>query len=126
MNAFDDQAMFMRACDQTVGEYNSEQLALYVRLIKEEMKELDDAKTPTEAFDALLDIITVCIGAGHSAGFPMAQGWDAVVLSNLRKIDPETGTVKRRDDGKILKPDSWRAPNLGRLMRANVESKDEQ
>jgi predicted HAD superfamily Cof-like phosphohydrolase len=117
MNVFDDQAMFMRACGQTVGEHNSAQLNMYATLIAEEVQEFSDAKTPAEAFDALLDIIVVCIGAGHSAGFPMAEGWDAVVLSNLRKVDPETGTVQRRGDGKILKPASWRAPDLGRLLK---------
>lgn len=67
-------------------------------------------------FDALLDIIVVCIGAGHSAGFPMEDGWDAVHISNMRKIDPATGQVLRRDDGKILKPVGWRAPKLQRLL----------
>lgn len=67
-------------------------------------------------FDALLDLIVVCIGAGHSAGYPMEQGWDAVAISNLRKIDPATGQVVRRDDGKILKPEGWRPPNLARLL----------
>ena len=117
MSVFDDQAMFMRACGQTVGEKNQAQFKLYVELIKEEVKELEDAENFPDVFDALLDIITVCIGAGHSAGFPMVEGWDAVVLSNLRKIDPETGNVQRREDGKILKPASWKAPDLAKLLK---------
>ena len=62
------------------------------------------------------DLIVVCIGAGHSAGYPMEAGWDAVTLSNLRKIDTATGQVLRREDGKILKPEGWRPPNLARLL----------
>ena len=44
-NPFKDQAKFMTACDQTVGEINSGQFILYKNLIKEEVKELDDAAT---------------------------------------------------------------------------------
>ena len=116
MSVFDDQAMFMRACGQTVGQKNREQFELYMELIREEFQELQNAKTHVEVFDALLDLIVVCIGAGHSAGYPMEQGWDAVAISNLRKIDPATGQVVRRDDGKILKPEGWRPPNLARLL----------
>lgn len=116
MSVFDDQAQFMRACGQTVGQKNREQFELYMELIREEFQELQNAKTHVEVFDALLDLIVVCIGAGHSAGYPMEQGWDAVVVSNLRKIDPATGQVLRREDGKILKPEGWRPPNLARLL----------
>ena len=116
MSVFDDQAMFMRACGQTVGKKNREQFELYMELIREEFNELQNADTHEQVFDALLDLIVVCIGAGHSAGYPMEQGWDAVVVSNLRKIDPATGQVVRREDGKILKPEGWRPPNLARLL----------
>ena len=116
MTVFNDQAMFMKACGQTVGEKNRAQFELYMSLIREEFDELHAATTHDQVFDALLDLIVVCIGAGHSAGYPMEAGWDAVHISNLRKIDPATGMVERREDGKILKPAGWRAPNLARLL----------
>lgn len=116
MSVFDDQALFMRACGQTVGEKNRAQFELYMTLIREEFDELQVATSHDQVFDALLDLIVVCIGAGHSAGYPMEQGWDAVTISNLRKIDPATGTVLKREDGKTLKPDGWRPPNLAKLL----------
>lgn len=116
MSIFDDQAQFMRASGQSVGELNREQWSLYLNLIKEEVTELMDSKSEPEAFKELMDIITVCIGAGHSRGWPMQEGWEAVLLSNLRKVDPATGQVLRREDGKILKPDSWRAPDMAKLL----------
>lgn len=119
MSVFDDQAMFMRACGQTVGGKNKEQFELYKKLIGEEVNEFyeacDKGNVP-EMFDALIDIMVVAIGAGHSAGFPMEDGWDAVQISNLRKINPETGRVEKREDGKILKPIGWRGPNLQRIL----------
>jgi predicted HAD superfamily Cof-like phosphohydrolase len=123
MNVFDDQAIFMRACGQTVGEKNRNQFELYMELIREEFQELQTATSHDQVFDALLDIIVVCIGAGHSAGYPMADGWDAVAISNLRKINPTTGRVERREDGKILKPTGWRAPNLARLLQPLDQAK---
>jgi predicted HAD superfamily Cof-like phosphohydrolase len=122
MDVFKDQARFMRACGQKVGEWDSEQFKLYLRLIREEATELLDAVAQddkVEMFDAVLDLIVVCIGAGHSAGFPLAVGWEAVIKSNMDKVDPETGRVRRRADGKIMKPDGWKSPQeeLARLIR---------
>ena len=42
-----------------------------------------------------------------------AEGaWNEVFQTNLAKIDPQTGKVTKRDDGKVLKPDGWKAPEL--------------
>jgi predicted HAD superfamily Cof-like phosphohydrolase len=120
MNVFQDQAKFMTACGQTVGEDNPDQFKLYISLIKEEVAELMEANEfsdRVEIFDALLDIIVVCIGAGHSAGFPMYAGWQEVMRSNMDKVDPTTGKVRRRADGKILKSENWVAPDLASLIK---------
>lgn len=119
MSVFDDQAKFMTACDQTVGKENFRQFELYLDLIQEELGELLEAVDDSdnvEVFDALLDIIVVCIGAGHSLGLPMQAGWEEVVRSNMAKIDPTTGLVRRREDGKILKPEGWTPPQLDKLL----------
>lgn len=122
MNVFKDQSKFMRACGQKVGEWDKEQFDLYLRLIREEATELLDAvaqNDKVEMFDAILDLIVVCIGAGHSAGFPLEAGWEAVINSNMAKVDPETGRVRRRADGKIMKPEGWKSPQeeLAHLIR---------
>ena len=41
-NPFRDQEKFMKACDQTVEDYNHGQVALYANLIDEEVKELTE------------------------------------------------------------------------------------
>ena len=122
MNVFKDQSKFMRACGQKVGEWDKEQFDLYLRLIREEATELLDAVAQddkVEMFDAILDLIVVCVGAGHSAGFPLEAGWEAVINSNMAKVDPETGRVRRRADGKIMKPEGWKSPQdeLAHLIR---------
>jgi predicted HAD superfamily Cof-like phosphohydrolase len=121
MSVFEEQAKFMLACGQTVGRMNDAQFDLYARLIAEEVGELSTAMTlgdKAEVFDALLDIVVVCIGAGHSAGLPLEAGWREVIRSNMAKVDPETGLVKKRADGKILKPEGWTPPRLAALIES--------
>jgi predicted HAD superfamily Cof-like phosphohydrolase len=112
-NPFLDQARFMQLCGQTVGTENVDQYALYLNLIKEEVQELEDSRTRTDDLDALIDILVVTIGAIHSAGFDGESAWQEVMRSNFAKIDPVTGTIRKRGDGKILKPDGWTPPDLG-------------
>ena len=115
MNPFRDQEKFMRACDQTVDVYNEEQYKLYVKLIEEEFKELQEAIASgdiVEQLDALEDILVVTIGAIHSAGMNGEGGWKEVMKTNFAKVDRETGKVRKREDGKVLKPLGWTPPNL--------------
>jgi predicted HAD superfamily Cof-like phosphohydrolase len=114
-NPFRDQEKFMRASDQTVGELNAEQYKLYLSLMDEEWKELKAAllmEDRVEQLDALLDFIVVTIGAIHSGGFDGEGGWKEVIGTNLAKIDKETGKVRKREDGKVLKPVGWVPPEL--------------
>lgn len=111
-NPFKDQAKFMIACDQTVGEINSGQFILYKKLINEEVKELEDAICQEEQLDALTDILVVTIGAIHSMGADGEGAWNEVMRTNFAKIDDLTGKVRKRDDGKVLKPEGWSPPNL--------------
>jgi predicted HAD superfamily Cof-like phosphohydrolase len=114
-NLFRDQEKFMRACDQTVGNLNKDQYKLYLDLMDEEWKELKAAllmENRVEQLDALLDFIVVTIGAIHSGGFDGEGGWKEVMGTNLAKIDRETGKVRKREDGKVLKPVGWVPPEL--------------
>jgi len=111
-NPFLDQARFMSLCGQSVGQENIAQYKLYLDLIKEEVQELEDSITRTDDLDALIDILVVTIGAIHSAGFNGEAAWQEVMRSNFAKIDPVSGKIRKRGDGKILKPNGWTPPNL--------------
>lgn len=119
-NPFRDQEKFMQACDQTVGQSNAEQFKLYVKLMAEESQELAQAMQSTdelETLDALIDILVVTIGAIHSAGYDAEGAWKEVMRTNFAKIDSETGKVRKREDGKVLKPLGWTPPNLTPFLR---------
>jgi predicted HAD superfamily Cof-like phosphohydrolase len=122
-NVFRDQEKFMKACDQTTDNWNVEQFNLYVDLIEEEyndeLKAAIKACDNVEIVDALVDILVVTIGALHSMGADAEGAWKEVMKTNFAKIG-EDGKVRKREDGKVLKPTGWVAPNLEPFVKKNV------
>jgi len=118
-NPFQDQSKFMQACDQTVDDFNQQQFNMYLGLIEEEADELAEAinkHDKVETLDALIDILVVTVGAIHSMGADGEGAWNEVMRTNFAKIDPETGKVRKREDGKVLKPEGWTPPNLANYL----------
>ncbi len=115
-NPFRDQEKFMKACDQSVAEYNEEQYTLYCNLIREEFQELLDSTTAKDDLDALIDILVVTIGAIHSLGAGAEGAWKEGMRTNFAKIDKDTGKVRKREDGKVLKPQGWTPPELEQYL----------
>ena len=116
MSVFEDVKNFMTACDQGKSEQTA---TLYLELINEEMNELSEAVeggSDVASLDAICDTIWTLIGYAHAKGYPIEAAWDAVALSNLRKIDLRTGKVNRRADGKVLKPEGWKPPDIARVL----------
>lgn len=114
VSPFRDQEKFMRSCDQTVDTLNESQYNMYIGLIEEEHKELKEAiaaNDTVEQLDALIDILVVTVGAMHSAGFDAEGAWKEVMRSNFSKIG-ENGKVRKREDGKVLKPIGYSPPSL--------------
>lgn len=121
---FDDVAVFMDAVGQPVKyepTAESDLSVLYKELMREEIKEFWDAEAigdDTEMLDACFDMIWVIVGYMHSRGWNPEKAWDEGAKSNLIKIDPVTGYVRRREsDGKILKPDGWTPPNFEQFVK---------
>ena len=119
-NPFRDQEKFMRACEQTVDQDDLDQFMMYVKLITEEVTELGEALTKAddvEVLDALIDILVVTIGAVHSMGADVDGAWKEVMGTNFAKIDRVTGKVRKREDGKVLKPVGWTPPELKQFLK---------
>jgi len=115
MSVFNDQKKFMKACDQSVDTEDLAQYAMYLKLIDEEVGELHQAVLAgdrVEQLDALIDIMVVTIGAIHSIGADGEGAWKEVMNTNFAKIDRVTGKVRKREDGKVLKPVGWTPPQL--------------
>ena len=118
MNSRDDVAKFMYACDQNGSDFGP-QAELYVDLIIEEFKELVKAygdRDLVEIADACADLKWVIEGLEHTLNIPQQQVWDEVSRSNLAKISSD-GKVHKREDGKVLKPEGWTAPNIKDIIK---------
>lgn len=111
-NVFYDINKFHEACDQEPSEANYK---MYLTLIDEEVGELVEAVTANdrvEQLDALVDILVVTLGAIRAGGMKGEEAWREVMATNFAKIDKETGKVRKREDGKVLKPEGWKEPQL--------------
>jgi len=111
-----DVLVFLKACDQNPSVEN---VTLYRNLIVEEFWEFMDAdkkNDEVERLDACMDMIWVILGYCHMKGWDIRGAWEEVSKNNLSKIDQETGKVKRRDDGKILKPEGWQEPDFSKYI----------
>jgi predicted HAD superfamily Cof-like phosphohydrolase len=112
-----DVRAFQLACDQLPSKENAE---LYAKLIEEESYEFRNAvdqNDDVEQLDACMDMIWVILGYCHMKNFKVAEAWDEVAKSNFAKVDKATGKVIRREDGKILKPEGWKPPDLKEYVR---------
>jgi len=114
---------FMEACDQqvlsspTFPDWNIQELR--VSLIEEEFKELLDGISRddiVEVADALTDLLYVVYGAGHSFGIDLDACFAEVHRSNMTKLGPDGRAIKR-EDGKIMKPESYSPPDLESILK---------
>jgi predicted HAD superfamily Cof-like phosphohydrolase len=116
-NPFKEIDTFATAMDQPPSKEN---YAMYLDLIDEEYIELKDAveaDDKVEQLDALIDILVVTMGAIRAAGWDSEAAWNEVMRTNFAKIDPETGKVIKRADGKVLKPEGWQPPQLAQFIK---------
>jgi len=112
-------ATFMKAGGQQVYKdlqscIANEQSYLYWKLINEESEELLEAmlKDDTvEIADAIGDSIWVLLGLACTLGIDMDRVWQEIRASNMSKF-PLDGKPKFREDGKILKPDTFFEPDI--------------
>lgn len=91
---------------------------LRLKLLKEEtiealeaMGEQDIAHIAKE----LADVLYVVYGAAVTYGIDLDAVFEEVHRSNMTKLHPD-GTVRRREDGKILKPDTYEEANVKKIL----------
>lgn len=120
-----DVTEFMTAADQYVGttphlnEKNEDQVRLYIDLIDEEFRELCDGflrRHIGDIADGGADLVWVIQGLFTTLGINFDEVWKEVRASNMSKVS-ETGKIKKREDGKILKPDTYFKPDIDRVLK---------
>ena len=113
---------FMESMDQDVlmsPEFPDEHTQrLRINLIEEELDELQlavDNEDMVEIADALTDLLYVVYGAGHAFGIDLDECFAEVHRSNLSKLGTDFKPIKR-EDGKVLKPDTYSPPDLKTVL----------
>lgn len=119
-----DVNLFMQAAEQRVTttpkktfDPTDPQIELYMKLVQEEFDETLDAYTKgdtIELADGIADMVWVLMGLASSAGVPFDSVWDEVRASNMSKV--VDGKILKREDGKVMKPDSYFKPDLNAVL----------
>jgi predicted HAD superfamily Cof-like phosphohydrolase len=124
---FTDVKAFHRAFGQRVAEKpelpDTAERTLRMKLLAEEMYEYTIAENENdivEIADALADIIYIACGTAVSYGIPLDNVFTEVHRSNMAKL--VDGKPIYREDGKVLKPEGWTAPDVeGVLNKSHLE-----
>lgn len=110
-----------------------ERVELRRRLLVEEAKELLqalNARNLVEVADGLTDLIYIAVGTALEFGIDLTAVWNEVHRSNMRKYpvcekcagkgcptcDGRGTVIRRRDDGKVLKPEGWAPPDVAGVL----------
>ena len=67
--------------------------------------------------DSLVDLYYYGLNAFSKKSVDISEIFDTVHASNMAKRDPKTLQFIKRDDGKIIKPDGWTAPDITAIIR---------
>jgi predicted HAD superfamily Cof-like phosphohydrolase len=91
---------------------------LRIELLREEFEEFRDAVQHEDVVaiaDALGDIVYVAYGTAVTYGIDLDAVLREIHRANMSKLDPE-GRPILRDDGKVLKSDQYRAPDIASVL----------
>lgn len=118
MSMGDDVFEFIEAVgplDGYTGRPNDDRLVdIYSNLVDEEYQEFISAPNDANKLNEAMDLCWVVLGYCIARGWDTEGAWKELTRSNMSKlqVDPATGKLKRRADGKILKPEGWKGPDF--------------
>lgn len=109
MSWYDDCVQFTRLMEEKTGKKMEKKIdrAFIMKMVQDEMKELEEAKDMTEEVDALLDTVYYILQHLSRTGLDMNPIWKFIHKANMTKF--EKGYM--REDGKWMKPDDFQPPD---------------
>lgn len=113
----------------TVSETPAEALSTLTELVGKidlgvvlQYPEEDKFGKKADQADALTDIIYYSHNTASRYGMNLEPVFRSVHEANMKKCDPKTNRFIRREDGKIIKPPGWKAPDISK----EIEIQDEK
>jgi len=130
MNMRDDVLGFIEKIGQVDADAkhdvlgNEHDIQIYRNLIDEEYTEFTDAPNDVNRINEAMDLIWVVLGYCLVRGWDVRGAWDELTRANMSKLqtDPLTGKLKRRADGKIMKPDNWKPGDFAPYVNGDNSS----
>lgn len=74
-----------------------------------------------EQGDALVDSYYYSLNAAAKKGINISKLFEIVHKANMDKRDPITGKFIKREDGKIIKPEGWKEPDITAEIRRQFQ-----
>lgn len=118
----------LKIAEEKEDSPNKSLIQLRISLIMEEFQETIEAldvlyrdapffylEDYAKAIKELADLMYVVLGTAVSFGIDMEKVFDEVHRSNMSKVW-EDGTIKRREDGKILKPPTYSPADIEKIL----------
>jgi predicted HAD superfamily Cof-like phosphohydrolase len=90
---------------------------MYETLIKEEFQEFIEENDPENKLKELTDLMYVIYGYAYAKGWNIDEAFYRVYENNLGRMVQPDGTIKRREDGKIIKNKDFPKVNLSDLVQ---------
>lgn len=89
---------------------------LYFNLVVEEYDEVIKARTGIDELKELADLVYVIYGYANSRGYDLDEAIRRVHINNMGRMLQPDGTIKRREDGKIIKNPDYPKVKLDDLV----------
>ena len=91
-------------------QLSHEEKLFRVAALQEELDEYGDATDLVDQYDALLDLIVFAVGTLERQGFPLLEGFTAVMEANMKKEVGQNGDKRGGFKRDLVKPDGWVGP----------------
>lgn len=78
-------------------------VGLYTQLIFEEFREWEEENVPVAELKELADLLYVIYGYANARGWDVEEALKRVHENNMGRMRQPDGSIKRREDGKIIK-----------------------
>ena len=112
-DAYNKVKQFHEAFNHPVSEtpklLSNERVEARAKWMEEEIQEFRDARTIVDQADALIDNLYFTLGTLVEMGVRPEELFNIVQNANMAKLYHD-GKPRFREDGKIVKPEGWEAP----------------